>query len=468
MSQTAKRFVFGFQVKVTAVAVLSLLLVTALSHVFIYSFSVDAQFQQLRQQLIVTVRTASLLVDAQKLMRIPLNHTGIQSPDYHEIAAKFNKIREMNASIKHIYIFRKTDKPDIWQFVVDLGAEVKRAGEKELATYPGNTYMPGRSPEMMRGFTESSVDKELMRDERGVTLSAYAPIRDSNGTAIALMGIDMDARDVYMAREKIQRAALWVLLSGLLFSTALGVLLSHRMTVRINKLIEGTRHLSAGELNYHVEVKGHDELEELSNSFNQMAIALLASRKELEEYFFRVVQSLAHMLEAKDKHTKGHSERVGAYAQRIALKMGLPKEQADMLWRAGELHDIGKLAVHEQILNKEGPLTADEWEIIRQHPLIGTVALKPMCFNEIIMTSIYMHHERYDGTGYPQKLSGNDISVFAHIIAGADAFDAMTTTRPYRKAMDKTAAIKELKNNSGTQFHPEVITAFLGILEEDE
>ena len=137
-----------------------------------------------------------------------------------------------------------------------------------------------------------------------------------------------------------------------------------------------------------------------------------------------------------------------------------------MLRKAGELNDIGKLAVHESILTKEGSLNEEEWEIIRQHPVIGAEALKPICFNEIIMASVHSHHERHDGKGYPQKLKGDEISIFAHIISVADAYDAMTTTRPYRKAIDKKAAA-ESKKYAGTKFHPAVAEAFGLVLEEE-
>ena len=197
-----------------------------------------------------------------------------------------------------------------------------------------------------------------------------------------------------------------------------------------------------------------------------MAASLFESRKTLEEYFFRMVQSLVRILEAKDRYTQGHSERVGLYAQQIALKMGISEDQADLLRKAGELHDIGKLAVHDHILNKAGALTADEWEIIRRHPVTGAEALKPVCFPEIIMTSIYSHHERPDGQGYPQQLQGDQISIFAQIIAVADAYDAMTTNRPYRQAMDKKSALEELRRHVGTQFHADVVWAFVGLQQD--
>ena len=450
-----------------AVAILSLLFAVGLSNFFIYRASMSNQFQQLRQQLMIIAQTSALTVDAETLMAIPMRRDGTQTPEYQTIASRLGEIKALNPALKYIYTLRKTNKSDVWQFIVDLNPESEARGEKDFTAFPGDEYFVGRFPEMVSGFNGPAADQKLMADEWGTTLSGYAPIRDRSGAAVAVLGVDMDAHDVKQSQQNIRRSALAVIFAGIFLSIVLGVILSRRMTARINKLIEGTRKISAGDLDIRVETKGHDEITELSASFNQMADSLLESRKKLEDYFFRVVQSLVRMLEAKDKYTQGHSERVGVYAQRIALEMGFPQAEADLLRKAGELHDIGKLAIHEQILTKAGPLTDEEWKMIREHPVIGAEALKPVCFSEIIMASVRFHHERYDGTGYPQKLKGEEISVFAQIIAVADAYDAMTTTRPYRKAIDKKSAVDEIGKNAGTQFHPAVAEAFIRLMEEE-
>ena len=462
-----RKFLFGFRTKVAAIAVAALLFVTLLSNFFIYRISADAQFKQLQKQLLIIAQAAALQVDAAVLGQIPLTREGTHTASYESVAAQLKQFRALGPSIKYIYILKQTDKPDTWQFVVDRDPELERQGKKPLTAYPGDKYFVGRFPEMLRALNGPSADDSLEADEWGITLSGYAPIRDASGAAAAVIGVDMDARDVYLANEKERKATLWVFLAGILVSAALAVILSDRMTARIRTLIDGTRRLSKGDLEYRIVVKGHDEISELTTSFNDMAANIQESRKKLADYFFRMVQSLVRMLEAKDKYTQGHSERVGVYAQHTALKMGFSKAEADLLRTAGELHDIGKLAVHESILTKEGQLTAEEWELIRQHPVIGAESLKPVCFDEIIMASIYSHHERHDGTGYPKKLKGDQISVFAQIIAVADAYDAMTTTRPYRKAMERSFAIEEIRRNAGTQFNPGVAEAFIRFLEEE-
>lgn len=454
-----------------AVAIAALLFVAVLSNFFITRYSVESQFSQLRHQLMIVAQMAALMVDGDALLRVPLTRQeGVASPEYRSIIGQFHKIKALDPSVKYIYTLRKTDKADVWSFVVDadpeLPLQMRQRLNKNYTAYPGDPYFIGRFPQIIGALSGPTADDEITSDEWGVKLSSYAPVRDSAGEAVAVLGVDMDARDVYLARQGIKRAALAVLASGIFLSVLFGFLISGGVTRRIKKLMEGTRRLSAGDLDHRVDISGHDEIRELSVAFNQMAASLQESRHKLADYFFRMVQSLVRMLEAKDKYTQGHSERVGVYAQRTALRMGFSQSQADLLRLAGELHDIGKLAVHEQILTKNTKLTEEEWELIRQHPIIGAEALKPVCFDEVIMSSVYSHHERYDGGGYPQKLKGEQINIFAQIITVVDAYDAMTTDRPYRQALEKQVAIEELEKHSGTQFNPVVVEAFIQILQE--
>ncbi len=471
LKQKVQNLFFSLRTKITITAILALLFVTTLSNFFICKFSVDSQFQQLRHQMMIVAQIASLLVEGDALTRVPLNREeGVASPEYKMIFGQFQKIKVLDPTIKYIYTLRKTDKPDVWQFVVDADPElpqgIKQRVKKNFTAYPGDPYFVGRFPEITGALAVPTADLQITSDEWGTTLSSYAPVKDASGNAVAVLGVDMDARDVHSVQKSIWRAAIGVFLTGILLSVALGVILGGQMTRRLKKLMEGTRRLSTGDLEYRVSIKGHDEVMELSESLNQMACSLSDSRKKLAEYFFRMVQSLICMLEAKDKYTQGHSQRVGDYAYKITIKMGFSKEQAELLKMAGELHDIGKLAIPEHILGKQGKLTEEEMEVIRQHPIIGAEALKPVCFDEIIMASVYSHHERYDGGGYPQKIRGDQTSIFAQIISVVDAYDAMTTNRPYRNSLGKEVAINELKKHSGTQFNPAVVEAFIGVVNE--
>jgi len=252
------------------------------------------------------------------------------------------------------------------------------------------------------------------------------------------------------------------------FSVLIGVFLSRRISGKLVKLLEGSRHFVDGDLGYKIDLEGADEVGELAKSFNQMASRLSESKKDLLSYFYRVVQSFVRILEARDSYTKGHSERVAEYAEKIAIKMGLPKEKVDLLKRATLLHDIGKLGIEERILNKREPLTQAEWTEIRKHPVIGENILKPVLLSNELLDIIRSHHERYDGKGYPDGLAGNKINLMSAIVTVADSYDAMTSARAYRPPLNRQQAIDELKRNRGTQFDPKVVDALIEILDEEK
>jgi len=183
--------------------------------------------------------------------------------------------------------------------------------------------------------------------------------------------------------------------------------------------------------------------------------------KIIRESFINSVKSLVHALEAKDVYTSGHSQRVTDIATNIAEAMHWDEAQLEKIRLAGILHDIGKIGVPESILNKPGKLEKDEFEIVKTHCEIGERILRSVITDEEILKAIRHHHERYDGTGYPDGLPGDRIPQGARILAAADAYDAMTSDRPYRRAMTHSQACIELEKKSGLQFDPEVASIFL-------
>lgn len=455
----------SFRVKVTLLLILALFIILALSDFIIGRFAFTSQFNQLREKLMTIAKISTLMVDADLLLQVPLNHEGVNTPQFKAIAKTLNRIKRRNPTIQYIYTMAKTDKENTLQFIVD--PEFFSEGV-EATSYPGDKYDASRCPDMLRGFIEPSADRKLTLDEWGVTLSGYAPIRDKNGKAVAILGIDIAAKDVYRLQKEILIRMILVMVIGVFAALVLGFLVSARITRPIRKLVEGTRRISYGDLLYRVNIRGKDEMAELANSFNEMAEVLLQSRIRLRNYFYRVVQTLVRTIEAKDTYTRGHSDRVADYSQKIALKMDFSEEKAESLKEAALLHDIGKLGVHEQILNKKEKLTDEEWELIRQHPSMGEEILKPVLSDEEMLSVIKSHHERYDGKGYPDKISGENINIFAQIVSVADTYDAMTSARAYRPALSKETAIEELRQNSGSQFNPKVVEAFLKVLEEEE
>ncbi len=206
-----------------------------------------------------------------------------------------------------------------------------------------------------------------------------------------------------------------------------------------------------------------DDLSLLTTVAGQAAIAVENSNlyKDIRSSYFNTVRALVNALEAKDKYSKGHSERVTLLAMMIAEEMGLPDDRKQALQHAGVLHDIGKIGIAANILNKAGKLSSEEYAQIKDHPAIGEKILDPINFLKDVKVIVGQHHERYDGKGYPHQKSGSELSLEARILAVADTFDALTSDRPYRKALPFDEAVAEIKRCSASQFDPEVVSMFL-------
>ncbi len=177
--------------------------------------------------------------------------------------------------------------------------------------------------------------------------------------------------------------------------------------------------------------------------------------------FLKAITSLAYALEAKDKYTSGHSQRVAQISVIIARELGLPQDDIERIRLAGLVHDIGKMGVKEVVLNKPGCLAEEEFQHIKYHPAMGEHILTPIVDDEEILMIVRHHHERYDGRGYPDGLSGEQIPLGARIMAVADSYDAMTSERPYRNAMSSKKAYAEIERGRDTQYSPEVVDAFI-------
>ena len=179
--------------------------------------------------------------------------------------------------------------------------------------------------------------------------------------------------------------------------------------------------------------------------------------------YFETVQALSLAIEANDEYTRGHSDRVTKIAVKIAKRIRLTRERIDTLKFAGILHDIGKIGVIKEVLHKPTKLSDLEFALIKNHPVVGEEIIKPVAFLDKIRPVIRHHHERFDGSGYPDGLRGKDIPFLSRIITVADAYDAMTSHRPYRSALSHETAVAEITKYAGTQFDPEIVQAFLEI-----
>ena len=194
---------------------------------------------------------------------------------------------------------------------------------------------------------------------------------------------------------------------------------------------------------------------------------LIESKDKLEKAYLESIETLRYTVEAKDRYTHGHSDRVSAYSVLIGKKLGLSKEDLDTLKIGGLFHDIGKIGISDAILLKNGKLTDAEYTEIKNHPVIGKNILSNAAIFENIIPIVLYHHERYDGKGYPYGLQDSSIPFLARIVSVADSFDAMTSRRSYRGELDLEYVKNEFKSKSGTQFDPVIASIFLDILNTE-
>ncbi|MEM4221505.1 MAG: HD-GYP domain-containing protein [Thermoplasmata archaeon] len=201
---------------------------------------------------------------------------------------------------------------------------------------------------------------------------------------------------------------------------------------------------------------------------NQVAIAIENAKlyNDLKETFYEIVFALADTIEKRDPYTGGHTKRVMNYSIAIGKEMGLDKNEIEKLRLAAILHDIGKIGIKDSLLLKNGKLTEEEFNQIKNHTIFGVEILQHVKQLEVILPGVKYHHENFDGSGYPEKLKGDEIPLIARIISVADTFDALTTDRPYRKGLPVKQALDEIKKRAGTQFDPAVVDAFIKAILE--
>jgi cyclic di-GMP phosphodiesterase len=236
-----------------------------------------------------------------------------------------------------------------------------------------------------------------------------------------------------------------------------------QLLVTVRRALE-TRRLKMENLAYQnrLETLVADRTEVLQQANANLESAV----HQLERSYNLTLEALGNALDLKDAETEGHSKRVTAFTMAIARAMNLPRELRDVIARGAFLHDIGKMAIPDAILRKPGRLTPEEQMLMREHALLGYQMLRKIPFLHDAANIVYSHQERFDGTGYPRGLKGDQIPIGARIFAVADTFDAITSDRPYRAAQSISSARREIQRHSGHQFDPQVVDTFIAIPEQ--
>ncbi len=321
------------------------------------------------------------------------------------------------------------------------------------------------------GLAASSLEFDTVLDGRRVPMiGAYAPILLKDHRWGVFLEVD---RAVGLAQvTHMRRQALTWGFAAFGLALVTGVVFSLRLTGPIRALTETTRRIAGGDYGRRVSVSSNNEIGMLADNFNlmtqeiQYTIDGLHRQRELnEQLFISSIRSLAAAIDARDPYTRGHSERVTRFARIIAQEMRLPGPRLRNIEIGALLHDVGKIGIEDRILRKPSALTPEEFEIMKTHPEKGGGIMEPISYMREATEIIVHHHERWDGTGYPSGLKAEDIPLGARVVAVADTFDAMTTNRPYQRAMTFEIAAKKIKSFSGKACDPAVVVAFLAAME---
>lgn len=305
----------------------------------------------------------------------------------------------------------------------------------------------------------------LMRDEAsGETKPVHAATRDSPETPLVMVS------QTVLERAMRERATLVAndARRDMRLSASDSIIGLEVKSVMCAPLVVNDRVLGALYLDNRTRSVNYDDMDaELVTAFaNQAAVALDNARlcDELQGSYHQTLQTLVLAIEAKDAYTMGHTQRVAMLSVAVARELGLPPARIDRIKLAADLHDIGKIGIKEGIINKAGALTDFEYENMKSHVILGEKILKPISYLRDILPYVRHHHEKWDGSGYPDNLKGEECPLEARIIALADAFDAMTSQRSYNKPLTITQAVDRVKQASGRHFDPTIVDAFVRMM----
>lgn len=267
-------------------------------------------------------------------------------------------------------------------------------------------------------------------------------------------------------RAMVESTTSWAVVA-IGFAVVAAFVFAGTLSKPIDRLAAASRAFAAGDFSARVQVSSNNEIGELAETFNKMAgdlegyiRRLKRAAEENNELFLGTIRALAQAIDAKDPYTRGHSVRVNKYSVILARYLGLPHDEVREIHVASLLHDVGKIGIDDSILKKPGVLTPDEFEVMKTHAALGANIMAPIRQMKKMLPGLRFHHERWDGSGYPEGLGGEDIPRMARIIAVADCFDAMTTNRPYQRKMSFPQALARINELKGVGLDDKVVEAF--------
>jgi HD-GYP domain-containing protein (c-di-GMP phosphodiesterase class II) len=305
-------------------------------------------------------------------------------------------------------------------------------------------------------------------------LGSYATAELDPDARLGVIAIQ-DERAALRSVTEMRRQTVFISLLAATFALLIGFLFAKQLTQPVRDLAEAAQRIAAGNFAQRITVRSRTELGALGDSFNQMTDQLEQFIEELRraaeenrQLFLGTVKSLAAAIDGKDPYTRGHSERVARFSLAIGERLNLPDDELEKLRISAILHDVGKIAIDDKILKKPAALTDEEFVIMKTHPQRGYKIMSQIPAMKDFLPGMYMHHEMINGQGYPQGLKGDEIPLQARIVSVADTFDAMTTDRPYQKALPLDKALALIKTFVGTRYDERVVAALIEACESGQ
>lgn len=315
----------------------------------------------------------------------------------------------------------------------------------------------------------------LVRDGRKVEmLGSYATAELDKNSRLGVIAIQDESAALASVSDMRRQTILISFVAGML-TLLIGFFFAKKLTQPVQELASGAHRIASGDFSQRINIRSRTELGDLGNSFNLMTdqveryiTDLQRSADENRELFLGTVKSLAAAIDGKDPYTRGHSERVSRMSVAIAQRLQLPDDECEKIRISALLHDVGKIAIDDNILKKPAALTDEEYLIMKQHPQKGYKIMSQITAMKEFLPGMYMHHEMVNGQGYPQGLHGDEIPLMAKIVAVADTFDAMTTDRPYQRAMKFEEAVARIQSFVDTRYDAAVVGAFVEACDEGQ
>ena len=315
----------------------------------------------------------------------------------------------------------------------------------------------------------------VMRDERKVEmLGSYATAELDKNSRLGVIAVQDEAAALASVSD-MHYQTIWISLVAGLLTLFIGFFFAKKLSQPVQELAAGAHRIASGDFSQRIEIRSRTELGDLGSSFNLMTDQierfiqdLQRSATENRELFLGTVKALAAAIDGKDPYTRGHSERVSRVSMAIAQRLGLSDEECEKIRVSALLHDVGKIGIDDKVLKKPAALTNEEYELMKQHPQKGYKILSQIPGIKEFLPGMYMHHEMINGEGYPQGLKGDEIPLMALIVSVADTFDAMTTDRPYQRAMKFEEAVERIQSFVDTRYDARVVAAFTAACDEGQ